>query len=343
MLLSEDAIAADYHETYPQVALVVDHLLDLEKSYGEAPQFVFATQVSRMLAMEGRGGVAKLTFGMFDPFRGDAEGLADVKRDWAEGVAGFKFYPPTGVRPDENDIPPKDLKGTVLSQWNSRYQGITSKTLDDRCKAFFSFCEANDVPILVHCSPGGFESVPTYGDLMANPKYWESVLARHPNLRVCLAHTGGSEGWYADFGNDQNESSVFRTEVLALCAAHPNVYCDFAYIEDLLKKDGVATMQARLRAILGANPGLSKKMLYGTDWHMLTQERGYESYLKLWQEVWIDAALSPYQSDFFAGNAARYLRLTALAVDPRLAPTVRAQLVALNGRLALEKTAPAMP
>ena len=344
MLLSEDVIAEDYHETYPDVDLVVDHLLDLDKSYGETPRFNFPTQVSRMVAMEGRGPIAKLTFGMFDPFRGDAEGLADVKNYWAEGVAGFKFYPPTGVRPAENVIPPRDMKGTIDSQWDSRYGGITAKTLDDRCEAFFSYCEANDIPILLHCSPGGFESVPGYGSMMADPKYWEAVLApgRHPSLRVCFAHSGGSEGWYADFGNSADASNEFRTEILALCAAHPNVYCDFAYLEDMLEAGGVATMQARLRDILGASPGLSKKILYGTDWHMLTQEKGYESYLKLWREVWADSSLVRYRGDFFAGNAARYLRLSALATDPRLATGVRAQLAALNRRLALQDSTPAM-
>jgi hypothetical protein len=79
------------------------------------------------------------------------------------------------------------------------------------------------------------------------------------------------------------------------------------------------------------------------NWHIVTLETGYESNLKLWQEVWADPSLMRHCDDFLAGNADPSLRLIGPANVPRISPGVRTQLAALNKRVALQGGTPSMP
>jgi predicted TIM-barrel fold metal-dependent hydrolase len=331
MLSSEEDIVGSLHQTYPQVDLFVGHLMDLEHSYGEVPHFPFAQQVTRMLALNRETEGKTLTFGMFDPFRGDAA-LDAVKSEYQAGVIGFKFYPPTGIRPAENLVPPANMQGTVQSQWDSRYKGKTADYFDALNLTFFEYCSQNDIPIFVHCTMDGFESVPGYGKMMCDPVWWKSIFARYPNLRVCFAHSGGDGGWFGT-GIPPAPSGSFTEEVFDLCEKMPNVYCDVAYLEEILNNPGRNQMRDDLITLFKSRPAVAKKIMYGTDWHMITQVFGHEQYLNQFIAIFADPALIPYRSDFFAGNAARYLNLSTLSTDTRLDPTIRAALASIGNKL----------
>ena len=53
--------------------------------------------------------------------------------------------------------------------------------------------------------------------------------------------------------------------------------------------------------------------MFGSDWHMPLMVNDIDQFFKAIQTVFSDAELAPYQQDFFAGNAARYLKLADFA------------------------------
>ena len=333
LLASESAIVGTIRTAYPRVDLFVNHLMDLQYSYADQPSFLYPeTQIARMLRLQELSGGKILTFGMFDPFR--AEAAANLcGPGYAAGLAGFKFYPPTGVRPSLTFIPPRDQPGTVPAQWDSRYAGTTAEKLDALVKGFFEYCTAPgaDIPVFIHCTPKGFESVPGYGHDMADPEFWKPVLAEHPGLRLCFGHSGGSAGWFASQHVPESADGVrFRDTIIGLCDdSHPNTYCDSAYWEALLTQGGVEELRAVLIKLYRDHPHMAKKLMYGSDWHMLTQEDQEETYLDRFIAVFSVPELAPYRNDFFAGNAIRYLRLKSLATDPRLPAAQRTYLQGL--------------
>lgn len=315
--------------TYPAVNLFVDHMMDLQKTYGDdEPTFPFPLQVTKMKALQNENPGRILTFGAFDPFR-RADALPAAQHAYEQGVVGFKFYPPDGYRPAGNVIPSITLEGT--DQWHGRYDGITGGDLDQWNEAFFLFCIAHDLPIFIHCTPDGFESVKGYGLLMADPKFWKPVLEqeRFRKLRLCFGHAGGTGLWF----NGDAASAGFGQTVIELCETYDNVYCDAGYWEDVLTDAGVATLQQRLATLFAGHPGLGKKIVYGTDWFMVSQVDNYGAYLARMAQVFAAPSLVIYRDGFFAGNAARYLKLDQLAKDTRLDEGVRAKLAELVQKL----------
>jgi len=332
MLTSERGIAEALHRTYPSADLFVHHMMDLEHSYGQPPLFPFSRQIEKMLALDAANNGRSLMFAAFDPFRRE-QALPLAQRAYSLGAAGFKFYPPCGYRPTNNtNFPPIDLDGTVKEQWNSRYADMTPAELNAWNEGFFGFCESNNIPIFVHCTPHGFESVKGYGELMADPAHWRPVLKKHPNLRLCFGHAGGEGGWF-DAQGDGNLGTNYSAEVVRLCVEFPNVYCEAAYLDPILTDSGLGQFQTNLVHVLRQHPGLSNKLMYGTDWHMLTQEDKHPHYLRQFNTVFEHPELAAMKADFFAGNAARYLRLRDLANDQRLNAALRQKLVEILRRL----------
>jgi predicted TIM-barrel fold metal-dependent hydrolase len=331
-LSSERTLLKAYHVCYPEVTLSVHEMMDMAATYGTSPEFPFQDQVSKMLALQGEAEPPILTFAAFDPFR-RKDALAIAQASFTKGVVGFKFYPPDGYRPAGNEIPSMDHPKSVDSEWNSRYLNLTNKELDEWNDQFFCYCQANEIPILVHCTPSGMEAVtsskgdPGYGTLMASPYYWKTVLASHPTLRVCFGHSGGAEFWFNRTPVNGDPGWTFGDEVLALCETYPNVYCDAAYWETLLTDNGVQRLQERLRDLTATRPTLKSRLMYGTDWWMIAMEPGHSQYLHKMVDVFADPSLKSWRDSFFAGNAARFLNLKKLGNDPRLDLRIRGELI----------------
>jgi predicted TIM-barrel fold metal-dependent hydrolase len=338
-MCSERGILEGLQGTYPQVQLFVHHMMDLAVTYNECPTFPFKQQVVKMLALQDKYPGQVLTFGAYDPFRRE-DALPTAEDFYRQGVIGFKFYPPDGYRPNQNFIPSRSMPGTVIEQWDRRYQGLDPLKMDTNNEHFFAFCEAHDIPIFVHCSPGGFEAVTNYGDLMADPSYWTNVLATHTNLRVCFGHSGGPSLWFNQPPDTNSAESIrFGHEVIDLCARYKNVYCDSAYWELLLANGGVGKLAAQLPSLIQTYPELAKKLVYGSDWFMISQEDKYQTYLDGMLSALehpagnVPANWQQFIYDFFAGNEARYLNLDKLSKDDRLDLDVRQKLRDLVKRL----------
>jgi predicted TIM-barrel fold metal-dependent hydrolase len=297
---SEQNILKLYCETYPEVTFLVHHMMDLETHYGgDQPVYRYPVQqIPRMLRIAKDSPIPMLVFAAWDPYRDNCREI--IENAVSLGCAGVKVYPPSGYRATEN------ADGT--------YDGPPAAVIDQRNDWLYAFATgknesgtSRDLPILTHCSPGGFEAKPGYG-LFSNPKYWRRVLTKFPTLRVCLGHTGGGAGWFAP--DDAGFQSSFAGEAFSLLAdpRYPNCYGDFAYLDEVMHAGEIQILSARLQSLFKTHAGAANKLMYGSDWHMLLMELASETYLHAFEDVF-SGSLAPFRNGFFEENARRFLKL----------------------------------
>jgi hypothetical protein len=223
-----------------------------------------------------------------DPFRH----IATVERSGL--FIGFKIYPPLGYKP-------LDRRLKYLEQ-------------------FYARCADEKTPILAHCSPGGMttheadfyqkrdveepflyvtgdtkddnsqERLLTYDPLVpegyfidkyVHPKNWRPVLEKFPDLKLCLAHFGGSE-WNKD-KKGRGLKSDWVKEIVKLTKEFPNVYTDMSCYD--LKDSGVRYNVSELFRKIeydGEYLHLKDKIIFGVDWYLslITRAPGYKDYVE---------------------------------------------------------------
>lgn len=194
---------------------------------------------------------------------------------------GFKMYPPLGYKPLDPRLP--------------------------HLEKFYARCEAEGIPILTHCSPGGMTTHeakfyhaydkadlskrPTrivsctynpctplgyFFDEYVHPKNWRPVLMKYPKLKLCLAHFGGAE-W-----DEIGLASDWVEEITNLCdpkieqgknAKGPihfeNVYTDMSCynLEDSSTQRNVIELFRELNHSRRYKH-LQDKVIFGVDWYL---------------------------------------------------------------------------
>ena len=277
------------------------------------------SQLSQMrdLAKQSQGTL--LGFSAFDPVRFLESGSSakDIKAHLDKAMEaemlGFKFYPPLGFRAAENDIPGMDYVVDV----------------------FLDYCVENDIPVFTHCTPEGFEISPNAeSGLNAHPKYWRAALEKSEarrDLRLCLGHAGGgryrlksgyvSHGWIAKSSQQWEDEDNFAKHVVDLCREFPNVYCELANIETILdqvthRENLHQNLIARLsdEADVGTY-SLQRKIMYGTDWHMVGMVNDVIKYFDVLVSIFNDSSLIDMMSAFFRDNAIEFLKQSHLMTE----------------------------
>lgn len=170
----------------------------------------------------------------------------------------------------------------------------------DEC--VYSICERLGIPIIAHCSRGGFatyqKAIRVSGHIMDkdlqnilpvhdfvlefdhdldhrnsmvyevcarlnHPRLWELVLERYPNLKLDLAHWGG-------------ESAEWRGMITEMLRKYPNLYTDLACTEEKYFLEQVKELTDTSKEFL------HEKVLYGSDYHILMLfSDSIDSYLKM--------------------------------------------------------------
>jgi predicted TIM-barrel fold metal-dependent hydrolase len=164
------------------------------------------------------------------------------------------------------------------------YTSLGYKPLDGRLpylKDFYARCAQEEIPILNHCSPPGggmithemkfYKEADNFNDKdvkpltyfsqnYVHPTKWGEVLEKFPNLKLCLAHFGGSL-WEKD-DSEVDPNGNWRAEILGLINNYDNVYTDISCwnLHGCNKND--------FKNLLLQDPKLKERIIFGTDWYM---------------------------------------------------------------------------
>lgn len=179
------------------------------------------------------------------------------------GFVGVKIYPPNGFRPFGNAHPPgipttpgmpsaADLDRVLLRLWEE--------------------CSKRNVPVMAHT--GNSMGSDDAHNEAAGPIGWQALItargSAHP-AKVNLGHFGG------DSSHDDWNAA------LAGMMATPQgagLYGDLGYWDEMRCRKGLATCSARqkLAKAVKEYPVVAERLMYGSDWLMLSQERRWDRY-----------------------------------------------------------------
>jgi len=351
MIMNHEEIVALLKSSYPNTDLFVHHMMDMEVAYDDKPMTPFPDQIRAMKKLDAAFPGELMHFVAFDPFRRTSALTWATKAVTDDGAVGLKIYPPSGYRAADNEkysFPPKPGWFEIWGKqrWKARYGNWTEDALDKTLEGAYQWAATNCVPILTHCTPHGFEADKDYG-LMADPFFWAEALSKkeNANLALCFGHAGGEAYWFSDPADDAKQNAKppgdpwqFGNQVVEMCLTYPNVYCEVGYLDPILDPRKMDLLVRRLEAII-ERPSmdgtwrLGSKIMFGTDWHMLYKEAGYEEYLAKWDEVIKRVANGAWRQAFFGGNAKKSLRLADLAQDSRFTPDERKRWAELSAAI----------
>jgi predicted TIM-barrel fold metal-dependent hydrolase len=229
-----------------------------------------------------------------------------------KGFIGVKMYPVLGFLPYGN-----------ANHWSVGYPrelrtiDPDGRKFDRALAALYDWCIDEDVPILTHTSLS--QNPTSSAGERGSPAHWRSVLefdgGRWRRLRLNLGHLGGL--WHLATSPVPSEWPGLAIDLLI--ERYPNVYADVAdydavirrTVDDTDKDQRIAELLGRLLARPG-NPFARDRLMYGTDWVMLSKSLGTRGYYRAMRDVFTqNLGLSAAQRrGFMGGNAARYLGIS---------------------------------
>jgi predicted TIM-barrel fold metal-dependent hydrolase len=200
----------------------------------------------------------------------DDESLNLVKRAITDyGFVGVKIYPPIGYFPYGNDKLNVDssLPRPDLAQ------------LDGKLEKLFSWCAENSIPVMAHT--GESMGRDDASDEFANPEGWkllfEQFKGKNPPF-INAGHFGGDEP------KDPQSNSDWPKEYAKLAKDPTGIhfYGDLGYWSALTKctpmTEDCKTAIERIKGALNENPMMKSRIMFGTDWFMLSKEQDWASY-----------------------------------------------------------------
>lgn len=242
---------------YPENSCFVLLPMDFEfAGVGSSPQ-TYLEQLEELAALVGNPDNRVKPFVAADPRRPNLLGLI---REYIEerGFAGIKVYPPLGYFP-----------------------------FDPALNSIYGYAEANEIPVLTHCSRGGVyykgkitKAMKThpltnerlggwprskFSDNWTDPRNWSEVLKRHPMLKLCLAHFGGVGEWKKYWKNPARSSTREETwfsTIADLIEQYEHVYADVSFTAHYRK------YWPLLKVLLNTDK-IKDRILFGSDFYMV--------------------------------------------------------------------------
>jgi hypothetical protein len=304
-----------------KIDLIVCHFLDFDwpLARGRPTMTPIADQIDVMEQISILTGGRVHCYVPFDPMKQVAYDLQYptespmdlVQKAISQGCIGVKLYPPMGFAPYGNASLGRGFWNKPWLPDEIKRISNLGELLDRALFQLYSWCVANDVPIMAHTSPSE-GPCPEFEKLTA-AQYWRNV----PNgLRVNFGHFGDTE--LAE-GTD--------AKTLAYCdlmggpgSQGAHYYADAAYLSHVMR--GRRQLTEALRHLFRKtkskeSAALAQRLMYGSDWEMLVIEGvASENYLKNFEQILWELDRDPslgaqgkLSARFFGINAANYLSL----------------------------------
>jgi predicted TIM-barrel fold metal-dependent hydrolase len=319
------ALSATLAETYPSVSLFVPSLVDYDAWSDDRAPTPLATQIlvqeliSRLSLRGriGRPGARFHPFVAFDPRREvEARSTAAPSTPAAPsttaappgpissgstamemvryaiesaGFLGVKVYPAVGFAPFDNV--------------RLRPREALSAQIDAALRAFYAYCEKEEVPITTHASAANEYALGLH--TLVAPERWRPALASYPTMRLNFGHFG------QDFGIDPRlgvrGADAWIRQAAALIEWYPNVYADLSNSAVAYDAAYAARFAVYLKEIVAAFPKVKKRLMYGSDWWLARLEPGSSSCLEAMRKL-LSAHFRPEEvADIMGRNALRFL------------------------------------
>jgi predicted TIM-barrel fold metal-dependent hydrolase len=133
----------------------------------------------------------------------------------------------------------------------------------------YDYCIDRDVPVLLHCSHGGFYRRKEFVDY-CDPAHWKPVIEGElAGLRVCFAHFGG---WQSLGRPDGLDEGTWGRTILDLMRDCPQVYTDLSFHTDQMHDPEDEAHYFQTLAGLLRDDHLRYRILFGTDSWLLRME-----------------------------------------------------------------------
>jgi predicted TIM-barrel fold metal-dependent hydrolase len=206
------------------------------------------------------------------------------------GFLGVKVYPPVGFAPLENArFNPNPAYGAQL---------------DLALHAFYAYCEAEQVPITAHTSPGNVYAL-GYGDLVS-PDRWAVALKRYPKLRFNMGHFGHDAGLNTSRGIRACEA--WMRQAAALMDAYDGVYADMSFSPLVGDADYAKRYLPVLADLFQRHPKLRRRVMYGSDWWLNKIEDHSDTFMTGFRQRFRDAGFDAETiTNVMGRNALRFL------------------------------------
>lgn len=254
-----------------------------------------------------------------------------------KGFIGVKLYNALGYRPLGNAEVDKERNRIFNRNDRERYTEFTGEEFDNVMRELYRYCVENQVPITTHCSHTGVEAYPGASHIFGRPAFWIQALKEFPDLHVDLAHFGWSrpDSYQPAQRNfiiralqklqqvvklrpDRRSEKTWVEIICEMMRDHKYLFADIAHNGVMVDKD-LSKFKESYRAICRDFPGiLSKKLLFGIDWHVITRADHYEEFKDRFVKVLEDPQIfTPQDIDrFLGGNALEFLGLLPIGTAP---------------------------
>jgi predicted TIM-barrel fold metal-dependent hydrolase len=209
---------------------------------------------------------------------------------------GIKLYCPNGYSPtDKHFMDESFVKSKPLYEWccdnkipimaHNSDSGFATMTNNLEVNGHVlkanmntELYENKNLKFRFDLTNGGFEkAVKERAFKLNHPKLWEIVLKKYPNLKICLAHFGGS-------------NKDWRDEIAKLMNKYPNVYTDLSCIRDIKVLEQIK--QEFFENDTQVNKKVRDKIMYGSDYFLnLLADISFDQYYENFRSVFSEDEL----------------------------------------------------
>jgi predicted TIM-barrel fold metal-dependent hydrolase len=240
------------------------------------------------------------------------------------GFIGVKVYPPVGFAPLDNE---------KLNADNHRLSDIpeAGKKLDLALRAFYAYCEAEEVPVTTHASTGNQYGL-GFSDFVM-PARWAPVLKEFPHLRLNLGHFGDDTGVDPQVG--VAACAAWIRQAAALMNAYPNVFADMSCSQLVWDDVYAKAYLGHVKDVLARFPKAAKKVMYGSDFWLNHIDPNPDGFVKQFTSK-LAASFGPaMRDDIMRTNALQFLGFLDECGKPSVSSRNATRLRSFYGATAL--------